>query len=280
MQSQSGLRAIETLEQRRLFSGGADEIASTSSLSPAAISVTADGADVTPPKVIAVRIAGTPGETTAVVVTFSESLDSAQAQRVGAYRISRQHSEDDSGFFDTPFNDDSSGGQQSIKLDAANYDDATHTVTLVPHETFKGQKRFRRLRINADPGIGVTDVAGNLLDGDDDGQPGGRAFYKLRFNESRSISYQEADGDRVKLRVTGPGKVSVLRRLDNQKRMIGGAAQAILSEDTSSSTVLSGTVKRARGGDGIATIDVLSNAGAATIEIAQDPAFAIGVIET
>jgi hypothetical protein len=271
---------IEPLERRRLFSGGTDDIPAAPLLSPAAVSVAADGADVTPPTVIGVRILGTPRETTGVVVTFGESLDAVQAQRVGAYRISREHSGDDSGFFSTPFDDDSTGGQQSIKLDAANYDDATHTVTLVPHETFKGQKRFRRLRINADVGTGVTDVAGNLLDGDEDGQAGGRAFYKLRFNEGRSVSYQEADGDRVKLRVTGPGTVSVLRRLDDHKRMIGGAAQAILSDDTSSSTVLSGTVKRGHGGDGIATIDVISNAGTATIDIAQDPAFAIGTIDS
>jgi hypothetical protein len=260
-----------------MFSGGTDD---APLLAPAAVSVTADEADITPPTVVGVRILGTSRETAAVMVTFSEPLDVARAQQVGNYKISRKQSNDDSGFFSSPFGDDESEGRQTIKLDAATYDDATLTVTLVPHEAFNGAKRFRRLRIDADTGTGVTDAAGNLLDGDDNGEPGERAFYKLRFKEGRSVSYKEADGDRVKLRVTGPGTVSVLERLDDHKRMIGGAAQVILSDDTTSLTVLSGTVKPSRAGDGIATIDVLSNAGEATIEIAQDPAFAIGAIES
>jgi hypothetical protein len=276
---QCRLSVIEPLEQRRMLSGGTENTPTASLFSPAAASVTADNADVTPPSVVGVRILGTSRETSAVMVTFSEPLDVARAQQVDNFKISRKQSNDDSGFFSNPFDDGKSEGRQTIKIDTATYDDATRTVTLVPHEAFNGVKRFRRLRIDASAGTGVADVAGNLLDGDENGEAGERAFYKLRFKESRSVSYKEGDGDRVKLQVTGPGTMSVLQRLDAHKHMIGGAAQVILSDDTSSSTVLSGKVKAGHASDGVATIDVVSNAGEATIAIAQDPAFAIGAIE-
>jgi hypothetical protein len=53
-----------------------------------------------------------------------------------------------------------------------------------------------------------------------------------------------------------------------------------LTGERSAETLLTGTVTRGSHGDGVATIAVVSNVDGATVVIAQDPAFVIGVVET
>ncbi len=65
-------------------------------------------------------------------------------------------------------------GDEQIAIRAAAYDPATTSVRLQPEGTFKAMRRFRKLKVDVTPDHGVTDVAGNRLDGDRDGQPGGQ----------------------------------------------------------------------------------------------------------
>lgn len=281
MTRQSATRWIEPLEARSLFC--AVPGAESAMMSALVASPAADGADATPPTVVSIHIQGAPRSTTAVVLTFSEALDPVRAQRVGNFQISRAKSRcdvnpspDPDPHNDIVCNDE----KQTIKIDAAIYDDAEHTVTLFPREAFDATVRLRRVRVSADEERGVADAAGNRLDGNENGVPGGRGVFLMRFKEGRSVSYREADGDKVKLRVEGPGRVSVLRRLDDDGEVPLGDPQALLSGGPTAETVLSGTVEQMKRGDGVGRISVISNADGATVAIAQDPQFVIGKVES
>jgi hypothetical protein len=285
----SGTSVVESLEGRRLFCAAphADSEAIDPTPLAAVVAPAADGADVTPPTLVGVRIEGTPRETFAVVLTFSEPLDPVRAQRVSNYQIARARTRceinplpDPDPFDDVICFD----RRQSIEIDAATYDDAARTVTLVPRNAFNAAVRMRRLRVSADAERGVTDAAGNRLDGNQNGTPGGRGSFKIRFSTGRKVTYREPDGDRVTLRVEGPGKANVLRRLDEDGDIVedigGGVAQVILTGDRSSATTLTGSVTPGPRGDGVATIGVVRNADGAVIAIAQDPSFVVGGVES
>ena len=242
-------------------------------------------ADLTSPTVVSVRLQGSPTSTTGVVVTFSEALDPIRAQRRSNYAIVRNQAatDDDGGLFGGIIGggDDEEIDRETIAIDEVEVDPATPaTVTIVPKESFNAVKRMRRLRVEASADRGVTDVAGNRLDGDGDGQPGPRALVRLQYTSGKTITYKEADGDRVKIKLQGPGgKLYVIREVDKKGRSLGGASQVFLTGGrVGERTVLSGTVKRGKNGDGIATIGEVADAKNAVIQLAQDPAFVVGVV--
>jgi hypothetical protein len=273
---------IESLEARRLFCAAPGAVV-TSAIASHVTLAAGEAGDVTPPTLVSVQIQGAPRSTTGVVLTFSEALDPVRAQRVSNYQISRSRTrcEIDPLPDPDPHHDIICGDErQTIKIDGAIYDDAAHTVTLLPREAFDATVRMRRIRISADEDQGVADAAGNRLDGNENGVAGGRGVFLMRFKEGRSVSYREADGDRVKLRVQGPGRVSVLRRLDDDGEKPLGDPQALLSGGPTAETVLAGTVTPGKKGDGIGRLTAVSNVNGASIAIADDPAFAIGKVES
>lgn len=90
----------------------------------------------------------------------------------------------------------------------------------------------------------MTDLAGNRLDGNGDGTPGGN--FVRSFGLGQTLSYPDSNRDLVTLRLTGGGVMELIRGSDGEGerlRLLGPHAGV---------SVLSGTVRRpTTGGDGI-----------------------------
>src|SRR5262245_21032652 len=100
---------------------------------------------------------------TRIVLTFSEPLRSATGRNVRNYRVVAPGPDRRFGTRD----------DRTIRLRTARYQPSSDFVTLIPRRRLP---RALRLRIIVDGrgAPGVTDAAGLLLDGNDDGRPGGR----------------------------------------------------------------------------------------------------------
>ena len=96
------------------------------------------------------------------MLTFSEDLNAATAEDLANYVLTLPGRDNRFGTGDDGIDD----------IRTARYDAATRTVTLTPRRRFSAL-RFARLLVNGTAPRGLTDVAGNLLDGNRDGQPGG-----------------------------------------------------------------------------------------------------------
>jgi hypothetical protein len=102
---------------------------------------------------------------TKVVVTFSGSLEAALAQEAALYQFKIAAK---NGLF-------TSRSATTIRVRKAEYSAASpNTVTLIPMTPFTLSKSVE-LRINGLPPSGLEDSLGRLIDGDEDGQPGGDA---------------------------------------------------------------------------------------------------------
>ena len=99
---------------------------------------------------------------TVLVLTFSGALDSGSAVALGNYRLG------------TAGKDKKFGTKDDVltKFSKATYDSRLHTVTLTPRKSLVFTKPLQ-IRVNFG---GLRDSSGRLIDGDDDGVPGGTAI--------------------------------------------------------------------------------------------------------
>jgi uncharacterized repeat protein (TIGR01451 family) len=115
--------------------------------------VIAPGADTTGPTVVSLQRFGFHARPTRLVLTFSEALNPVRATDLVNYRLTGP-----------------TGGV--VRILSAVYDPVTQTVTLQPARRLSLHRTFR-LIVTSGSTTGVTDLAGNALDGDGDGSPGG-----------------------------------------------------------------------------------------------------------
>ena len=215
---------------------------------------------------------------TGIRLTFNQPLDPATAQDVDAYVILRKinvKGSDDGGLFDSfvPFSDSSTGNSTKVKklrFDSAVYDPATMSVTITPHKTFTGDKYFRQIRVAGQGDHAIRNTDGVPLDGNGDGKPGDNALLKFHDRRGKHLNFKEVDGDRVSIKLSGPGKIVSMTRRKGQPApllfIVGGVP---------GKTVLSGTIKQGRNGDGMAEIQEISGVSTATVTLADNPAFHI-----
>jgi hypothetical protein len=106
---------------------------------------------------------------TEILATFSGAVDAPEAQETGIFRLI------------TPGKHGSFTAKNAgnIKLRSAVYNAASDTVTLTPKKAFSLTKPVE-LTINGNPPSGLQDTFGRLIDGDDNGTPGGNAAAVLR----------------------------------------------------------------------------------------------------
>ena len=106
---------------------------------------------------------------TEILVTFSGALNVTEAQQTGAYRLI------------TPGKHGSFTAKNAgiIKLRSAVYGVGSDTVTLRLKKAFSLSKPVE-LTVNGTPPSGLQDAFGQLIDGDDNGAPGGNAVALLR----------------------------------------------------------------------------------------------------
>jgi hypothetical protein len=206
-------------------------------------------------------------DVTAVVLTFDVPLDPVTAANTAAYRIVTVKKERDDGIFG-----DGSIQTETDRIDlaSASYDPVANAVTLTPERPFAVRRNFKSIRVIGTGARAVLTAGGTPLDGDGDGRPGGDVVVRYRANARRSLTFRDADGDRVRLRLRGPGELLYLAPSK------GRSTPTLFFRDTDPVvSVLSGTVKKARRGDGVADIAQISGTSRANVVIAADPTFRI-----
>ena len=103
-------------------------------------------------------------QVTAIVITFSGQVNTAEADSAATYRLA------------TPGSHGSytAKNAKTIKLRSANYNSSSETVTLTPKSPFKVTKPVQIL-VSGLPPSGLRDGLGRLIDGDHNGTTGGNA---------------------------------------------------------------------------------------------------------
>ena len=137
--------------------------------SSAVLVIIDDGVDRMGPHVTSVRAISGPVGTAAVVIAFDEPLDPARAVDLLNYGYSVRTAGRDGKL--------GTADDKLVGLRGATYNPTTLTVTL-PLATATPNYARLLLMINEatdvpSEAVGVSDLAGNLLDGNDDGHPGG-----------------------------------------------------------------------------------------------------------
>ena len=101
-----------------------------------------------------------------IIVSLSEPLDPATAGKVGSYHLVAGRNIRKRGLvFD-----------RALALQSASYIAGSTTVMLVPG---RGVSLRQPIRLIIPQAAGLHDLAGNLLDGNRDGQPGGDFITRL-----------------------------------------------------------------------------------------------------
>ncbi len=118
--------------------------------------------DLVGPSVVALQRFGFHAQPTFFVLTFDEALDAVRATNLANYRLT------------TP------NGRRAFAFNAATYDAATRTVALRLARPLRLRALYR-LTVRGSDG-GLIDAAGNAMDGDGDGLPGGDLA--IRFDRS------------------------------------------------------------------------------------------------
>ncbi len=99
-----------------------------------------------------------------IIVSFRGAVNAAEANSLATYRLATAGSR---GSF-------TAKNATVIKLASAVYQAAKNTVTLTPTKPFSMAKPVQ-LQVNGLAPLGLKDSFGRLIDGDDNGQPGGNA---------------------------------------------------------------------------------------------------------
>jgi uncharacterized repeat protein (TIGR01451 family) len=189
--------------------------------------------DVTGPKVASIQLLGG-SQVTGYVLTFDEPLAAAAAQSTANYGALV-------------------GGNAGSPIAArsAVYNDASRTVTVTLAAPLPSGP-FNRIIVNGTAPRGLTDRFGNLLDGNSDGRPGGN--FEVSYARGTNLTYLDSNGDSVNLRLSGPGTIEILRAAN-------GDAQLVRLPGGNSSSILSGSVRRGRNGDGMTNLGQVQNLG-------------------
>jgi hypothetical protein len=140
----------------------------------APVAVAVGNPDQTPPTVAAVERLGIHMQPTQLVLRFSEPLDRAGAENLANYRLVMAGRDGRLGTRD----------DRAIRFRRATYDDASRSVTLLPASRLSVRQAYL-LAVQGVDASGITDLAGNPLDGDGDGLAGGR--FATRIDRSKLV---------------------------------------------------------------------------------------------
>jgi hypothetical protein len=198
------------------------------------ISANGDFDDVAP-QVRQVLLTGPSRGITGAVVHFNEDVNPESAQNLANYTFT------------------AIGKKKSpIALASATYDPATRTVKLAATQPFM-QTNFKQLevRVKGKAG-GVTDVAGNLIDGDANGRAGGDAGQRFAVFSGTTITLTDRDGDRATLTLANGGRLDGIAPVKSRNR--GQRTQFWIVDPIPLRSTLSGTVTKSTRGDGIIVV--------------------------
>jgi hypothetical protein len=137
--------------------------------SPRLVPVRVQASAFASPSVQGLQRFGFHAQTTHLLVTFDSVFDLSRADASTNYVLLAPGPD---GRFGT--RDD-----RTIRIKSAIYDASTNTVTLTPSRRLNLHRRYE-LIVNGSTPTGITDTAGNLLDGDGSGKPGSNYVVVLR----------------------------------------------------------------------------------------------------
>jgi hypothetical protein len=207
------------------------------------------------PTVQSLQLLPSYGAITAIVLTFSEPLIPSRAVNLLNYGYSVQASRN-----------------MLDGITSATYNAKNDSVTLQLEYPIFTNAAFK-LSINQSTDtssvpVGVADTSGNLLDGNYDGVPGG--VFTASFARGHDLTYYDDDGNRVSLRLSHRGTMSLTQHAD------GSAWQLVLSNVVAGRSTLSGQVRKvAPHATGVTTIpSIVGSAGVRVL--LTDPPFVIG----
>ncbi len=241
------------------------------------------------PVITGEKFIGPVGGVTALVLQFDQALDPSTANNIKAYHIGRNFgSSSDSGgfnpigFFSQPKPASSGNGGGVLNLPAiekasatsstpqvhpfasvgtVSYDDTSHTVTIFAAKPFNAKGFLRFVRVTGTGVNAVRGANGLALDGDQNGKPGGTQVIRYRFFNTKSFAYTDARKNRVVLKVQGVGRIfAFLPRLNP-------SPDVFLTGTDPGTTIVTGTFKPSAHGDGTTTIQELSGASMAQIQL-------------
>jgi hypothetical protein len=254
---------VEPDETVNLILGAPTGGATLGAPAAATLTIANDDVDQVGPNVVDLRTVASRQRITGIVVAYSEPLDPVHAQDLFNYELVSEGRDGRFGTFD----------DTRVALRAATYDPATSSVLLTPAVPLRFGT-FYRVRVNPNvipvAGRNVTDVAGNLLDGNNDGVPGGT--YLALIGRGVNLKYSDRDGDRIALQLLRGGTLE-LRRAFN-----GEADQLRILGAVTGRSELTGHLKVPRtGSDGRTTIPVILGARGVRNRL-RTPPFILGRI--
>jgi hypothetical protein len=202
----------------------------------AVVRISANGdLDDEAPQLRQVLLTGPSRGISGAVIHFSEDMDPTSAQNLANYAFAAR------------------GGRarMNIELGSAVYDPATRTVQLTASQPFM-QTEFKQLevRVKGKAG-GVTDVAGNRLDGVGRGRGGTDAVSRFAVFSGTTVDVIDRDGDRGTLTIDNGGRLDGIMPLKGRRKQ---RTQFWIVDPIPLRSTLSGTVTRSRTGDGIIVI--------------------------
>jgi uncharacterized repeat protein (TIGR01451 family) len=224
---------------------------------PSAATLTIQDIDpnTSPLAVKSVQWTGTAQSISRIFVTFSRPLTTSTATEPASYALVNVGRDGKYGTLD----------DSGVGLSVAMFQSSNDIVALTPSQPLPANQFFH-LWINGSAGAGVEDVGQNLLAGDGI-TPG--TSYTAMLARGTSLRYYTPSGDRVNLKITGGGI------LDDLLTGSGQGVELSVVGEVPHRTVLSGSVKRARGGTGQAylgyTIRGLGNFGDVRIKMSSPP---------
>jgi hypothetical protein len=223
------------------------------------------------------QLLGSNDAVTAIVLKVNQHLDPVTASNPHAYQVYHRLISTDSGS-DGVFGFGGSDSSTSItrlglRFSSVVYDDAAMTVTLTPTQPFPAQKYFTFILIHGHGVNGIDTADGTPIAGNGN-KPGSDFVVRFRLHFRKTFTYTEADGDRVTLKLTGPGVMrTFVRRLDTPDPIV------TISGANPVQDVLTGTVKKSRRGDGIAHLQELLGASQVQDQLSSNPAFSLASVE-
>ena len=221
-------------------------------------SLTITPADTQGPVIQDIRFVSTQKEIVSIVLEVSEELNRVGVADVHNYVIVMPGKDKKFG----------TGDDTRLLPKSASYDAASLTITLTPANPLK-LDQFVQVGVNGFDKL--TDLAGNPLDGNRDGVPGGD--FSAIVGRGTKLSYTDGNGDTVSLTLSKGGTMDVL---------LGpkGDAQHVRLNGTTPGSALTGTVtKGKKQGDGATHLDLISGAAGVKFNLPK-PAFQIGRVRS
>jgi hypothetical protein len=218
-------------------------------------------------QVSGVQTVGDANSITGFVVTFNGPLDPTTAQNVLGYRILQQSSVGKKLHFAQWLFGINPGDQietSAQKIASAVYDSQSDSVSLTLAAPMSVKNGVRVVEVMGAGPHAVLDSNGKPIDGDANGKAGSNFTYKLNVSVGKSVTYQTAEGDKVKLSLSGPGQIVSLLPTGTKTPVID------LIDTDSSTSILTGELRKGRKSPGYAVLDELNGTADADIQLGEE----------